>query len=287
MTLIDSISNMIEKVVIKYAIIIDNGVILKSTISESNILKIINFLPNLSEQLEPHSYIHSGKIYIYRITNHLLIILLTDLESRIIEHLISELDDRYSIRIEKEIETNPRTLKSIIKFIVFSMERSRGPEPLIWIPEEMDEKFAFKIAIKSLLNLTDEINGANKKKMLAFQPLTENENLIITYLFQIPFKKARGGSYDSAISILSEYKERAVIYKNYNIIEQILDKVSDKLIKIFQENIDETGEKINVLLFRDELNSIINSFDSIPMNISKTDIVIEEMMDALKELKEI
>ncbi|MHA1340637.1 MAG: hypothetical protein ACTSRZ_10905 [Promethearchaeota archaeon] len=287
MTLLDAVSNVIENVTPKYAFITDNGIIVKSTIGEENLLKIVKLLPNLLEELDHGCYIHAGKIYIYMLTQHFIIVLLTDLEENIIEGLFYELDERYSIKIKKEYSELPKTLKSIVKYIVFSMARSMGPAPLYWIPQSLNEKDAFKIAMKSLLILSGEINGANRKKMLAFQPLPEMDGLNICYIFQIPFNNARGGFFDSSISVICAYEDRAVVYQNYSNIENILSKGANRLTKTFISNANETGEFINEKIFDNILKEILDDFDSIPLNITKSAIVKDEMMRSLQELKEI
>jgi hypothetical protein len=286
MTLLEGLSVLIEHIVPKYAFVLSNGTILKSTIAEENLLKMTNVISNICEKLKVGSYLHTGKLYIFRITEYFFIFFLTDLDEKSIEHLLSDINERFSVKIARSYSQTPKTFKSIIKGIVFSMARAAGPEPLYWIPQDLSEKDAFLVSMKTLLNLTGEIEGAHKE-MLSFQPFIQYNALGIVFLFQIPFNSARGKAFDSCITILADYNDRAIIYEKNKHLEMLLKIFANQLSKKFQKHADETGEQINSKLFSDDFEDILKKLDGIVLEMDKSSEVMEQMMRSIKDLKRI
>lgn len=286
MTLLESLSVSIENIVPKYAFVLSNGTILKSTISEENLLKITNIISNICEKLQVGSYLHTGKLYIFRISDSFLIFFLTDLNEKSIEPLFSDINAKFALKLARNYVRSSKTFRNIIKGLVFSMARSAGPAPLYWIPKDLDEKDAFLVSMKTLLNLTGELEGAHKE-MLSFQPFIQYNALGIVYLFQVPFQSARGYAYDSSITLLVDYNERAIIYEKHNDIEKILKGFSINLTNIFQKNVDETGEKIDHKVFSTEFENFLQNIDVINLEMDKSTKVMEEMLRSIKDLKKI
>jgi len=273
---------------VKYAYVLDTGSIIKSTISEENLLQLIKFLPRICKELKPGTYLHKFKLYIYRLTTQFLLFLLSDSDAHIITELMDEIGDQYSLKIARDFKLKPHTsLGSIVKSIVFTVTTEKGPELMDWmvIDHFVNDKDAYKIAMKTMLNLTDELEGA-KKRVLFFQPFLSYNCLGISYLFQIPFPGVRGGAFDSAISILVDFQYRPIIYSLYKELEEILHGFEPKIAKQFQDTYHQ-----DVCLTRDDFNGILidlkHRIDTIHLKLGNTDLLMEEMMNAVRELKEL
>ncbi|MHA1728865.1 MAG: hypothetical protein ACTSWY_09055 [Promethearchaeota archaeon] len=286
--LITSISNLIENIVPKYAFLLDNGTILRSKIAEENLLGFIAILPKLKNtgKLAKNSFIHKSKLYIYCLTDHFFILLLTDLESEIIKALFSDIYGRFAIKVNNKYSDSPKTLKSVVKSIIFSMSRSMGPEPISWKvynTEELKEEDILNISLKSMLTLTGERDGA-KSKMIAFQPFIKYNSLGIVFLFSIPFKRARGLAYDSSIVILVDYNDRAIIYEKNLEIEHLLNEIAYFFSIKFNEHAKPDGNIPTNKVFDKIFLMLEKSLEEIPLNVTSKKLK-EEMFNSLKNLK--
>lgn len=285
MTLLVSLENRIQDIVGKYAFVLDNGTILKSTISEQHLLKFTNVIRNICEQLEAGSYVHMKKLYIFRITEHFLLFLLSDLEEPVIEPLFEDIAAHYMIKLRREFSKPPKTVKSITKHTIFSMARAAGPEPIAWYPE-MEEKDLMSITMKTMLSLTGELEGASKK-VLSFLPFIQYNALGIIFLFQIPFETARGKAYDSSIALLVDYNDRAIIYEMHQKLENILSDLANELILCYHKAASANEKMIDNQIFKQKLIDLNNKLDNIPLQMSKSDKLMGEMLNSIKSLKKI
>lgn len=290
MQTIDSLSNTISQIVPKYAFVLDTGSIIKSTISEENILQLAKFLPKICKDLKPGSYIHKSKLFIYRLTTNFVVFLLSDKDKQEIITLLEDIGQGFTLKIAREFKLHPNSsLGSIIRSIVFSVTTEKGPELMDWIVNDkensVDDKDAYKIAMKTMLNLTDELEGA-KKKVLFFQPFLMYDALGISYLFQIPFPGARGGSFDSALTVLVDFKHRAVMYSLYKELEEILHNFEPKITKEFQNVYQD-----DICLSKDDFNGTLvdlrNRIDRLNFKILDSEVLMDEMINAVRELNDI
>ncbi len=268
MALLSSLSDLIENIVPKYAFILNNGTIIKSTIAEENLLNFAGIIPNICEELKIDSFIHKSKLYIYRLTEHFIIFLLTDLEEGAIKPFFSDIYNRYSKNINEIVGEIPKSFNSNIKGIIFSMSTARGPEPICW-RSELNEGDIYNISMKAMLTLTGELDGA-KEKVISFQPFIQYDALGIIFLFQIPFKTARGNAYDSCITILANYSDRAIIYEKNRELELELDKISYSLANKFKEHADIEGNIATSKIFDKILLELEKSLSNIQLNLNST-----------------
>jgi hypothetical protein len=224
------------------------------------------------------------------LTTNFVIFLLSDKEKQEILTLLEDIGQGFTIKVAREFKLHPNSsFGSKIRSIVFSVTTERGPELMDWMMNEnesaLDDKDAYKIAMKTMLNLTDELEGA-KKNVLFFQPFLMYDALGISYLFQIPFPGARGGSFDSALTILVDFNYRAVIYSLYNEIEDILHNFEPKISKEFQSIYQE-----DICLTRDDFNGTLidlrNRIDRLNFKILDSEVLMDEMMNAVRELNDI
>ncbi|MBN2156311.1 MAG: hypothetical protein JW776_09720 [Candidatus Lokiarchaeota archaeon] len=288
---IDSLSSFLENQTqknAKYAFLLDTGLIIKSTISEENLMQLVKFIPRICKEVKPGTYLHKSKLYIYRLTSQFIIFLLTNKEHQDVDAILEEVADRYSLKISREFNLQSQgTIGHIIKTIVFSVTTERGPELMDWMVNDhaVGDKDAYKIAMKTMLNLTDEIEGA-KNRVLFFQPFLSYNSLGISYLFQIPYPGARGGAFDSAITILVDFQHRPIIYSSYKELEDILQKFEPLIAKKFQETYIE-----DACVKSDDFNGILidlhNRINTIQMKMVDSEILMDEMLDAIRALNEL
>ncbi len=59
------------------------------------------------------------------------------------------------------------------------------------------------------------------------------------------------------------------------------------MTKIFQKNVDETGEKIDHKVFSTEFENFLQNIDVINLEMDKSTEVMEEMLRSIKDLKKI
>lgn len=289
MPIIDSLSGVISQIVPKYALVLDSGSIIKSTISEDSIMQLTRFLPRICKELKPGTYMNQSQLFIYRMTTQFVIFLLTTKDKQEILTLLDDIGDQFTLKIAREFKLHADpTLGSIIKSIVFSVTTERGPELMDWTVNDaysINDKDAYKIAMKTMLNLTDELEGA-KKKILFFQPFLMYDSLGISYLFQIPFPGARGGAFDSALTILVDFKHRATIYSLYKELEDILHAYEPHIVTEFQETYKE-----NICLTKDDFNGILvdllHQIDQIKLKMLDSEELIDKMYNAVRELNDI
>ena len=282
MSVLEDLKRVIEPITPKYAFILKNGQILLSGIEETNLLKITSFIPNICNDLKVGAYLHKSKLYIYRVTENFLIIILTDLKSTVLDRLIDDIKRRFIIKIEKEFANLPNAVTSIVNHIILAIARDAGPEPIL-IPDGLNEAEAFRITMKAMLNLTGEIEGASKA-MMSTMPFSQFNALGIVYLYQIPYKKARGEAYDASIILLVDYKDRAIVYEKHDKFEKVFEEAVSLMIEIFNENIDENGKWIKKERFNEVTNFINNYLDKIPLRISNSEEIKSEMMNFMKDL---
>jgi len=110
--------------------------------------------------------------------------------------------------------------------------------------------------------------------MISFQPYIDINSLGIVYLFQIEDANARGGAYDSAITVLVNYKYRGVIYENYDLVEKTLREAKEKFIKEYNSGKD----------YKRIIESTLENLDAVSFeNIKHADIKAE-MIQQIKKL---
>jgi hypothetical protein len=211
---------------------------------------------------------------------------LTELQNSVADILFQNISERYANNIKAQFSNPPtETVKSILKSTIFSMSKETGPEPIAWRPTSMKETEILNISMKTMLTLTGEINGANKK-MVSMQPFLQYDALGIIYLFQIPFEGARGNAFDSSITLLVNYGDRAIIYEKHNELEAILDDFSvlftDKYIEYAGQSLKEQKT-----VFTELLKQLEEVLDKVQLKINKSDVIMGEMLKSLKRLNEI
>lgn len=285
MSYLSEMSDFIRNVIPKHAFLLRNGEILKSTIAENNILIITPFIPLIIDNIPVGQFIQKKKLYVFRLSEHFIILGITELQNSVADILFQNISERYASVIKKKF-SNPtvKTVKSILKSTIFSMSKESGPEPIAWRPISMKETDILNISMKTMLTLTGEINGANKK-MVSMQPFLQYDALGIIYLFQIPFKGARGNAFDSSITLLVNYGDRAIIYEKHNRLEAILEDYSYLFTNKYNEYAGHSSKEQRSV-FTKLLEELEDEMDKIQLKINKSDVIMDEMLKSLKKLKE-
>jgi hypothetical protein len=284
--LLGILSDLIKSVIPKYAFILDNGKMLKSTIAEENILKIIPFIPGILKKVQLGEILHSGKIFIGRLSEQFIILFLTDLEKPVVEILFSDIFDRYSTGASLNYSTpHPLTLRSIVNQTVFSVSLSTGPQPVAWLPKDIEELILLNITMKSMLNLSGELDGAYKR-MMSTQPFPQYNSLAVIYLFQIPNFEARGGAYDCSITFLVDYGNRAMIYEKFGEIEILMNESSQIILNECKNDYQFELKGDNEFIFG-IVKQFTEKLEKIRLEIPKNDKLRVEMVKAIREINDL
>lgn len=240
--LIDDCAAFIEKTMAKYAIILKDGKILKSTLKKSTIDKVFPILKNLlKDQIPPGTSFFKNPVVFFRVTENIILIFLTNVKENILLTMFEVFFTKFSEKLALKYPiTYENSLAELVKFSIFSVARRSGPEPIGWW-ENIDSDIIFKYSTASLLLLIDEIKGATRRT-LNFHPFIADRTLGVIYLFQIKNDLARGNSFDATILVITDYQYRDILYKIHSELEKILSKTADTLIKAFNTELSENVE---------------------------------------------
>lgn len=240
--MIHKISKILNSVCSQWIIILSNGKIIETSMEDKNLgkIKILRILKAVINDMEVGSVIIVKNIVIFRLTFEFFIFLIGEFSRNILKKKFYEISTAYKFDIKQKFEKKKSSKNIKIKLIVFSMTLDEGPIPIYYFPETFEDDIAYKVSMKSLLLLSVETFGANKD-MISFQPFVDLNSLGIVFLFQVKDSNARGGVYDSAITVLVDYKFRGVIYENYTLVEEALIEAKNKFINAykFEKNYNE------------------------------------------------
>ncbi|MFX1338406.1 MAG: hypothetical protein ACFFDK_07340 [Promethearchaeota archaeon] len=259
----------------QWALILSNGKIIETSLEDKNLgrIKILRILKAVLNDMEIGSVIIIKNLVIFRLTFDFFIFLVGEIPRTILRQKFNEISSAYKADIKQKFDKKNRSKNIKIRSVTFSMALEDGPVPIYYFPENFDDNEAFKVAMKSLLLLSVESSGASRD-MISFQPYIDLNSLGIVYLFQIENLNARGGAYDSAITVLVDYKYRGVIYENYNLIEKTLREAKDQFVKEY--NSRKNYKKI--------IESTLENLDTVSFeNIEREDIQ-DEMIEQIKKL---
>jgi len=228
--MINEITKILQSFTSKWICLLTNGTIISTSLDDNSLNKIktLSLLKRIISNPNANavgSVVFFSDLIIYRPTEDFFIFLIGRYTRNIIKEKLTEISQMYE-KLDKEFKKQTKSKKFEIKLALFSMVGENGPESTFYYPHNFNQDEIIKISTKSLLTLLVEHEGA-KTDMISFLPFIDIDSLGIIYLFQIKDSKARGGSYDSAITILVDYKFRAIIYENYKLLEKALKEVKD------------------------------------------------------------
>lgn len=273
--MIKDISTILNRFTTQWLCILSNGYIIESSMKEVHLGKMIRILRAVVNDIEVGTAIMVRDMVIYRITFNFFIFIRGNIEQNLLEQNLKEIKAKHGPSIENHFDNKTRIHKLVPSLALFSMTLEEGPTPVSHVnPSKTEEVTLLKVSMKTMLQLSVELEGA-KKSMISFQPYVELDSLGIVNLFQIEDPKARGGFYDSGITVLTPYSLRAVIYENYAKIETIMNNARDFLIREY--NSTKNYEKILEHLTRD---MGVITFKS----IEKNEDLKAEMLREIKKL---
>lgn len=288
--LLDECGDFLASTANRYAIILNNGTILKSTLEEKLVIKIIPILQIIMKELTIHQVLSKQPWAFYRVTEHIFVIVAT----RTREAVLKRMFDQFSLVFEEKLKARyqilPKSLNDLMIFSIFSAARQAGPEPIAWDTRKdgsITDEMIWKYAMSGMMVLMNEVKGA-VTRVLNFHPLITENKLLMIYLFQIPLPGARGGAFDSAIITMVKYEDRAILYKFHTQIEHIYSLTADELTHEFQNQMaNDIQAPINN---RDAFHAIVNTlagrFNAIPLTdlSEKKENLRNEMLDSIKQL---
>ncbi|MGV9173562.1 MAG: hypothetical protein ACOC44_10645 [Promethearchaeia archaeon] len=235
--MISEISKILDKAANHWAILLSDGTVLNSNLDNEVLAHMIRILKAIHHNVEINNIVLFKDLIIFKLTSTFFIFLKDDLpveELKIFFRLISQ---KYKDPIEKKYPSQTCTEQIRADLVLFSMALEKGPEPISYIPADYDADEITKISMKSFLALQMETEGA-KEDVVAFQPLIEQKALGIVYLFQIPDENARGNAYDGTLTVLVDYKYRAIIYENHSFLESMFRQIREDITAAYRRDQD-------------------------------------------------
>jgi hypothetical protein len=238
--------------ILKQAFYKDDGSILLSSMSNDNAEKMGKLVKFYSRQMQINNYFEQDSnnvhLVLYRVSVSIFLVVISECNTEQVTNQLMEIFKKYSKRLDLLYHETPTTFKNIVRYIVIGQALDMGPEPVACYPEDIPQEIRMKISMKSILLLTGEKEGACRG-IPAIIPFIEYNSMGIIFLFDVPNKNARGGAYDSCITILVDEAYRPVIYENMYSIEtacvetaemikdgsdysEVIDNLIDKLDKI-------------------------------------------------------
>lgn len=226
--MIVDISKIYSSLTTKWVFFLSDGKVLNSSLENAELGKMLRILKAVINEIEVGNVFIVRELIIYRVTFNVFTFLLGNVPRNRLKDTLTEVTKKYRTPLEVKYDSIPPMKEINVNLVLFSMGLEEGPTPIAHLPKVYDDEKLFKVCMKSMLLLSVELEGANKE-MVSFQPYVELNSLGIVYLFQIEDKNARGEAYDSAITILVDYADRAIIYENYALIEDTLKNTVKKL----------------------------------------------------------
>jgi small GTP-binding protein len=121
--------------------------------------------------------------------------------------------------------------ENIIYGIVYTeIDDVKGPNPIIWFPEEMPEEIKMKIGIKTITLVTDE--KGILPESLVFIPFPSLKLKGILKYIEFPDDTHRGGVNQSAITLIFKEFNDIVFYKYIKNLESLFSDTAQKIIEL-------------------------------------------------------
>jgi hypothetical protein len=190
-------------------------------------------------------------LVLYRLSESVFLLVTSQSTTEQITTQLVEISKRYAKRLDILFHEVPNNFKKITRYLVISQALAVGPESVATFPEDIPPDISMKIAVKSMLLLTGEKQGAIRG-IPATIPFIEYKAMAVIYLFDVQNKAARGGAYDSCISILVDESYRPAIYENMYAIETACGEASEMIkgSKDFKEVVAFLLEKLDSIELR-------------------------------------
>jgi hypothetical protein len=261
--------------ILKYSFYTDEGTPVLSTMNQENTEKMGKLVKFNSRQMQINNYFEQTQnnmlLILYRLSESVFLVVISESPTDKVTGQLMEVFKRYAKRLDILFHEVPNTFKKITRYLVISQALAVGPESVATYPEDIQPDVSMKIAVKSMLLLTGEKQGAIRG-IPATIPFIEYKAMAVIYLFDVQNKAARGGAYDSCISILVDESYRPAIYENMYAIENACGEASE-MVKAGKD-------------FKEIVTFLLNKLDSIDLRkVGKKSTEIEGIMkDAARRI---
>jgi hypothetical protein len=245
--------------IIKHAFYTDEGSPVLTTMSQENTEKMGKLVKFNSRQMQINNYFSQNQgnvlLVLYRLSESVFLVVISESPAEKVTAQLMEIFKRYAKRLDILFHEVPNTFKKITRYLIIAQALAAGPEPVATYPDEIPADISMKLAVKSMLMLTAEKQGAIRG-IPATIPFIEYQGMAVIYLFEVPNKGARGGAYDSCIVILVDESYRPAIYENMYAIENACVEASEmvKAGKDFKEIISFLLGKLDSIDLRHPAN---------------------------------
>ncbi len=273
----DEIIALLKPIVDNIALVLTNGVIIFNNFDEDAIHPLVRFVKDLESQVQPGFFVRQDYLVSFRLSNRVFVLALSNLPDSDIIPLFSKLFENYSEKLNAFYQNPPKNVGDISKALLFAMALAEGPEPIAWVPPSFPHDQVLDYAIKSMLTLAGEWEGAFQN-VVAYRPFIKAGILGVIFLFDIPDAKARGHAYDAALILLIDYRDRALIYEISQKLEATFILGATQLKSIWKDK-----KAVRTLL-----ENIIASFKTIPLKLTALgETIKEQMLLSIQDLRKI
>nr|MDO8110012.1 hypothetical protein [Candidatus Sigynarchaeota archaeon] len=219
--------------IIKHTFYKDDGSVLLSNMNQENKDRMGKLVKFFSREMQVNNYFEQDSanvhLILYKVAQSVFLVVISESSTEVVTNNIMDVFKKYAKRLDLLYHEAPNTFKKITRYIVISQALAVGPEPVGIYPDDIPQEIRMKVSMKSMLLLTNEKEGAIRG-IPATIPFIEYRSMGVIYLFDVPNTEARGGAYDSCISILVDESYRPAIYENMYAIESACLEASE-LIK--------------------------------------------------------
>ncbi len=276
----------------RFAIILLNGTTLVSRLQDETVRRILPTVSKLTPQLPPLYIFSQPPVIIFRISENAVLIMLTKLGEPSVNRILEIFNARFGAFFKTQYSDIPTTVGRLMNFGLVAIARQHGPEPFGWYsPEDLiSEKELSEYAVTSMMVLMNERQGANSR-VLNFHPFISENRLGLIYLFQIPDQQARGGSFDAAFLLTTDYEYRTNLYPKHLELEMIFSEFADEFVTGFSEKFGMKSNRPITGEDRDDFNFLMSNLfyrlNSVRMGIIPEHRLKHEMQNAIRKLDEV
>lgn len=273
----DEIVALLRPIMDNIALILTNGIVIYNNFEEDALYPLVRHVKDLESQVLQGFFVREDYLLTLRLSNHIFVLALSNLPDSDIIPLFSKLYENYAEKFNTLYQNPPKNVQDISKALIFSMALAEGPEPIAWVPMSFPEDKVLDYSIKSMLTLAGEFDGATQN-VVAYRPFIKAGVLGVIYLFDILDAKARGNAYDSALILLVDYRDRALIYEINQKLEKIFARGATQFSSIWQDK--------NAV--RGVLDTIMESLKTIPLKVSALgENLKDQMLSSIQDLRKI
>jgi hypothetical protein len=286
--LLDDCGEFLAKKFPRYALVLRNGVILKSVLEEKLLLKIIPYMLPIAPTIQMGEFYQKPPLVIFHATEHVFIVLISRVSETVLNTQLKLFQKKFADQLTSRYSTLIKNVGDLFQFNFCALSRNAGPEPVGWVINNngqlIHEEEIWKLAITVMMLLMNEVKGV-KERILTFHTFIEGQQIGCIYYFQIPHERARGGSLDAALVAMGYYEHRAIFYENHDKIERIFQVTADEITACFQKDYRKDSEA--PIQTKQEFNKILNKLSQrllgIPIKPKSSEDIKENMLDSLRD----